>query len=171
VAHAARVRSVALTLFDQACPGAEPAARRELGWACDLHELGLMVSHHDHHRHSAYVMAHADAPGFSQSQQRRIGDLVLGQRGGLRKIEAALAQEAFAWQVLCLRLAVIKCHARGPVDVQALALRARAQPQAKAATLDFSAAWAAAHPRTHYLLREEAEAWKRAASLQLELRR
>ena len=32
-------------------------------------------------------------PGFSQSQQRRIGELVLGQRGGLRKIEAALASD------------------------------------------------------------------------------
>ena len=72
-----------------------------------------MVSHHDHHRHSAYLLAHVDAPGFSQSQLRRIGDLVLGQRGGLRKIEAQAAGRAFAWQLLCLRLAVIVCHARG----------------------------------------------------------
>jgi exopolyphosphatase / guanosine-5'-triphosphate,3'-diphosphate pyrophosphatase len=72
-AQARRVHAVALKLFDQACPGAEPAARLELGWACALHELGLMVSHHDHHRHSAYLLAHVDAPGFSQSQQRRIG--------------------------------------------------------------------------------------------------
>ena len=48
----------------------------------------MMVSHHDHHRHSAYLVANVDAAGFSQSQQRRIGELVLGQRGGLRKLEA-----------------------------------------------------------------------------------
>ena len=45
-------------------------------------------------------------PGFSQSQQRRLGELVLGQRGGLRKIDAALTREMTAWQVLCLRLAI-----------------------------------------------------------------
>ena len=55
-------------------------------------------------------------PGFSQSQLRRLGDLVLGQRGGLRKVEAALQERAFAWQVLCLRLAIIVCHARDDVD-------------------------------------------------------
>jgi exopolyphosphatase/guanosine-5'-triphosphate,3'-diphosphate pyrophosphatase len=166
-AQAARVRAVARSLFDQACPDAEPASRLELGWACDLHELGLMVSHHDHHRHSAYLLAHVDAPGFSQSQQRRIGELVLGQRGGLRKIEASLAHEPFAWQVLCLRLAVIKCHPRAPVSTTALTLRQRGQ----GAQVDFSADWAAAHPRTHFLLREESEAWKRGGSLQLDLRR
>ncbi|HEY6134343.1 MAG TPA: exopolyphosphatase [Rubrivivax sp.] len=166
-AQARRVREVALALFDQACPEADPASRLELGWACDLHELGLMVSHHDHHRHSAYLLTHVDAPGFSQSQQRRIGELVLGQRGGLRKVEAALAREPFAWQVLCLRLAIIKCHARAPVTTASIALRRRGQ----SALLDFNADWAAAHPRTHYLLREEAEAWKRTSTLALELRR
>jgi hypothetical protein len=83
----------------------------------------MMVSHHDHHRHSAYCLAHVDAAGFSQSQQRRLAALVLAQRGGLRKVEASLTQEEFAWQVLCLRLAIIACHARAVVDPDALALR------------------------------------------------
>jgi exopolyphosphatase/guanosine-5'-triphosphate,3'-diphosphate pyrophosphatase len=163
--QAARVRSIALTLHEQAQPAAEADLRRELGWACDLHEIGLMVSHHDHHRHSAYLMDHVDAPGFSQSQQRRIGELVLGQRGGLRKIETPLAAAAFAWQVLCLRLAVIKCHARGPVDRRALSLRGRGRE----AHLGFSPAWAETHPRTLFLLREEAEAWARSGVLRLQL--
>ncbi len=161
--QAARVRGIAQALFEQACPEADIDARRELGWACDLHEIGLMVSHHDHHRHSAYVMNHVDAPGFSQSQQRSIGELVLGQRGGLRKIEPALADPTFAWQVLCLRLAVIKCHARGPVDRRALTLEARGRQ----AHLGFADHWAASRPRTVFLLREEAEAWARNGSLRL----
>ena len=86
-----------------------------------------MVSHHDHHRHSAYLVSHVDAPGFSQSQQRRLGELVLGQRGGLRKIEAGLSRELTAWQVLCLRLAVIECHARGEVDASGLTPEPRRQ--------------------------------------------
>ena len=63
-AQAARVAAVALASFDAAMPDAEAETRRELGWACALHELGLMVSHHDHHRHSAYLLAHVDARGL-----------------------------------------------------------------------------------------------------------
>ena len=164
-AQASRVAAVALALFDKAMPDAESETRRELGWACALHEMGLMVSHHDHHRHSAYLLAHVDAPGFSQSQQRRIGDLVLGQRGGLRKVEPMLASETCAWQVLCLRLAAIKCHARGEIDAQALGLRARGRD----ATLSWTAAWAETHPRTLFLLREEVAAWARSGPLRLVL--
>jgi exopolyphosphatase/guanosine-5'-triphosphate,3'-diphosphate pyrophosphatase len=167
VRQAARVATVSLALFDRVMPAAEAAAvtdaRRELGWACALHELGLMVSHHDHHRHSAYLLAHVDAPGFSQSQQRRVADLVLGQRGGLRKIEPLLANDVFAWQVLCLRLAVIKCHARGEVDTRSLSLQARGRD----ATLSFSGTWADNHPRTVFLLREEVAAWSRSGPLRL----
>ena len=161
--QAARVRSVASALLRSALPDLantdidDGDALRELGWACDLHEIGLMVSHHDHHRHSAYLMANVDAPGFSQSQQRRIGDLVLGQRGGLRKVELQLATERFAWQVLALRLAVIKCHARSAVDAQALRLKR----DGKQARLGFKAAWADGHPRTMHQLREEADIWLR----------
>ena len=165
LAQAARVRSVALALYDTVAADADPEARRELGWACDLHEIGLMVSHHDHHRHSAYILAHADAPGFSQSQQRRVSALVLGQRGGLRKVEDQLASEAFAWQVMCLRLAVIKCHARGTVRTDVLSLR----PRSRVAHLSFPAPWAETHPRTLYLLQQEAEAWGRAGPLELRL--
>ncbi len=164
-AQAARVESVALALFDRAIPDATPDMRRELQWACALHEMGQMVSHHDHHRHSAYLLAHADAPGFSQSQQRRIGELVLGQRGGLRKVEPQLASETFAWQVLCLRLAVIKCHARGQVDAAALTLQTRGRD----ALLAYAARWADAHPRTLFLLGEEAAAWARNGPLRLVL--
>ena len=162
-AQAERVAGVALALFDGVMPDADAETRRELAWACALHEIGLMVSHHDHHRHSAYLLAHVDAAGFSQSQQRRIGDLVLGQRGGLRKVEAHLASETFAWQVLCLRLAVIKCHARGEVSAQALGLRAKGRD----AWLVHGERWADGHPRTLFLLHEEALIWERSGPLSL----
>ena len=164
-AHAARVARVAQALYEAARPAAGTEARREVGWAAALHEIGLMVSHHDHHRHSAYLLAHVDAPGFSQNQQRRIGEMVLGQRGGLRKIETALASEDFAWQVLCLRLAVLECHAREASAEHALSLRARGHD----ALLHYSPRWAELHPRTTFLLTEEAEAWARVGPLRLAL--
>ena len=165
VRQATRVADTAERFFESAWPGADAEMHKELRWASALHELGLMVSHHDHHRHSAYIVSHVDAPGFSQSQQRRLGELVLGQRGGLRKIEAGLSRELTAWQVLCLRLAVIECHARGEVDASGLTL-ARVGTGAR---LTFTPHWAEEHPRTAYLLREEADQWARQGTLLLAL--
>jgi len=165
VGQATRVGETARKLFAGAWPDADAETHNELRWASALHEVGLMVSHHDHHRHSAYIVSHVDAPGFSQSQQRRLGELVLGQRGGLRKIEAGLSRELTAWQVLCLRLAVIECHARGEVDASALTLRR----VGSGAQLIFSAEWAEANPRTAYLLREESDLWARQGVLLLAL--
>ncbi|HZE91782.1 MAG TPA: Ppx/GppA phosphatase family protein [Rhizobacter sp.] len=160
--QAARVTAVADALHASVAPN-NPSLAHELRWACALHEIGMMISHHDHHRHSAYVVGHADAAGFSQSQQRRLADLVLAQRGGLRKVDALLSQETFAWQVLCLRLAIIKCHARGQVDTTALTL----QRHGAQAILSFPPYWADAHPRTAFLLQEEANAWDRSGALKL----
>lgn len=165
-AQAVRVRRIALALYQGVAGGdAEPDSEgaRELGWACDLHELGMMVSHHDHHRHSSYLLGHVDAAGFSQSQQRRLAALVLGQRGGLRKIETALTQHEFALLVLALRLAVVKCHARCEVDVNAL----RLEPAAHGVHLRFGPAWSASRPRTLYLLQQEALAWARSGVFEL----
>lgn len=167
--QAERVMAVADALY-QSVALTHPAhstgeEKRELQWAAALHELGMMVSHHDHHRHSAYILAHVDAAGFSQSQLRRLADLVLAQRGGLRKVEALLTNPDFAWQVLCLRLAIIKCHARGPVSTKALELTQDGQR----ALLSFSSAWAATHPKTLYLLNEEVAAWEKLNSIRLVL--
>jgi exopolyphosphatase/guanosine-5'-triphosphate,3'-diphosphate pyrophosphatase len=165
MAQAQRVRDLALQLLAQVQPEADQQAVRELGWAAALHEIGMAISHHDHHRHGAYLVSNLDAAGFSQSQQRRLGQLVLGQRGGLRKIQEWLDDDGFAWLILCLRLAVVKCHSREPVDGQAWVLRGRARQ----ALLVTQPGWADAHPRTCYLLQEERQAWSRVASLGLDL--
>jgi exopolyphosphatase / guanosine-5'-triphosphate,3'-diphosphate pyrophosphatase len=165
VAQAQRVTNVALGLFDALRPEADAEARRELQWACALHECGLTVSHHDHHRHSAYLVANVDAAGFAQGQQQRLADLVLGQRGGLRKIEGLLAQDSFAAQVLCLRLAAIKCHARGDFVAGAWRLRQRNGR----AILAWPVEWAEDNPRTMHLLHEEAGHWARGAPFPLVL--
>ena len=165
VEQAERVWAVAEALYHRVRPDADHESRRELQWACALHEVGMTVSHHDHHRHSAYVIAHVDAPGFSQSQQRRLAALVLAQRGGLRKVEVSLAQDEVAWQVLCLRLAIIVCHARAVMDPEALGLRR----SGGVATLQVPPSWAQTHPRTMHLLNEEAAAWERGGPLRLQL--
>jgi exopolyphosphatase/guanosine-5'-triphosphate,3'-diphosphate pyrophosphatase len=157
VPQARRVGRVALALLDAAAPGASPESRRELAWAAALHEVGMTISHHDHHRHSAYLLAHVDAAGFSQSQLRRLGDLVLGQRGGLRKLEQALQSPTFSLHLLCLRLAVIVCHARDDSGRAAI----RLEVADGKATITLDAAWAESSPRALHLLRDEVEAWSK----------
>lgn len=163
--QAQRVRQLALGLYKQLQPQAPRELQRELGWAAALHEIGMMVSHHDHHRHSAYLLSHVDAAGFSQSQLRRLADLALGQRGGLRKLEAKLPDADFVWQLLALRLAVLACHGRSAVSPQALKLTRDKQ----GVLLSLTQRWAAQQPRAVYLLREEAEAWTRNGALSLRL--
>jgi exopolyphosphatase / guanosine-5'-triphosphate,3'-diphosphate pyrophosphatase len=166
MAQARRVRQLALALADAVCESDDAEARRELGWVCDLHEIGMALSHHDHHRHASYMLAHIDAAGFSQSQQRRLAALALAQRGGLRKVEDLLADRATAWLVLCLRLAVIACHARHDPKPPAPVLARRATDRA---WLGWQPARLAPDPRTLYLLQEEAQAWARSGVITLEL--
>jgi exopolyphosphatase/guanosine-5'-triphosphate,3'-diphosphate pyrophosphatase len=163
--QARRVQDTAQRLLRQLQPRAELDLQRELGWAAALHEIGMMVSHHDHHRHSAYLIAHGDAPGFSQTQQRRLADLVLGHRGGLRKIEAALAESDLVWQLFALRLAVLLCHARCAPDEPLPTLAA----EGRAVQLRLPAGWGERHPRTLHLLAAEAEAWARVGALRLQV--
>ena len=70
-------------------------------------------------------------------------------------------------QALCLRLAIIKCHARGVVDSHAIALR----NHGTLAAVSWQPGWHESHPHTHYLLNEEVAAWQRSGILQLELPR
>lgn len=164
-AQAARVRDLALALRAQVTPKASVDALDELRWATDLHEIGMMVSHHDHHRHSAYLLSHVDAAGFSQSQLRQVAQLVLGQRGGLRKLDDALTDAGFVPSLLALRLAIICCHARENWPGEAPHLTRRGRQY----TLRLPRGWAAAHPRTRFLLEEEAAQWTRGGAWQLRL--
>ena len=116
-----------------------------------------MISHSDSHKHGAYILDHADAPGFSQGELHQLGLLVLGHRGKLRKLEADFGDTVFVQQLACLRIAVILCHARRDPELQGLKLLAGAQ----AFTLQMSRDWAAAWPQSAHLLREEALAWQK----------
>ncbi|HIV71438.1 MAG TPA: Ppx/GppA family phosphatase [Candidatus Aquabacterium excrementipullorum] len=167
MAHAERVRQRARQLWDglhiDRSRQSNDEAGLELGWASALHEIGMMVSHHDHHRHSAYLLGHVDAAGFSQSQQRRLADLALGQRGELSKLADRRQDRRLMQQVLCLRLAVILHHAR--IDLPARV--ARLEPGRGRATLLLQRRWAEQHPRTQHLLEQEAATWSRQGDREL----
>ncbi|WP_374436053.1 exopolyphosphatase [Inhella sp.] len=164
--QAQRVRALGQRLHRQLDAEAAPERQLEMGWAAALHEIGMLVSHHDHHRHAQYLLAHLDAPGFSQNQLRRLSQIALGQRGGLRKLEAELRDDSLIWQVLALRLAVIKCHARGPIQEQHIQLRR----QGRQVRVQMARGWGVQHPQALYLLTEEAQAWAKTGLLELDIR-
>jgi exopolyphosphatase/guanosine-5'-triphosphate,3'-diphosphate pyrophosphatase len=158
-AQAERVRKVASHFLRQLRPaGADlEQLERKLEWAARVHEIGSLISHSDAHKHGAYILDNADAPGFSQHELHGLSLLVLGHRGKLRKLEVDFDDPEFVQQLLCLRLAVILCHARRDPDLKGLALRAGDHE----ARLAPRRGWAQAWPQSAHLLREECVAWLR----------
>jgi exopolyphosphatase/guanosine-5'-triphosphate,3'-diphosphate pyrophosphatase len=161
--QAQRVGRVACALLRQLRAGdsVTDLARQErkLGWAAQLHEIGSLISHTDYHKHGAYILDNADAPGFALPELHRLSLLVLGHRGKLRKLDADFEDELFVQQLLCLRLAVILCHARRDPDLKGLLLRVAGRQL----TLSLRPEWAKAYPQSAHLLREEVAAWQKTA--------
>ena len=162
--QAQRASKVACHLFTTAgldLPKAESEwLQRKLQWAAQLHEIGSQISHSDYHKHGAYILDNADAPGFSLPEMHRLSQLVLGHRGKLRKLEIEFEDRTFVAQLLCLRLAVILCHARREPDLKGLQLEAAAKP-ARLFVLNLKPGWADAYPQSAHLLQEEVVAWQK----------
>jgi exopolyphosphatase / guanosine-5'-triphosphate,3'-diphosphate pyrophosphatase len=160
-AQGERVAQLAQSLLHQlhqAQPAADlPRAVRKLRWAAQLHEIGAAISHEDAHKHGAYILDHCDAPGFAQHELHRLSQLVLGHRGKLRKLDTDWSDPEFVRQLLCLRLAVLVCHARRDPAAAPLVLTAEASAQSY--TLRTTAEWAQAHPQSMHLLQQEVDSW------------
>ena len=133
---------------------------RKLRWACQLHEIGSQISHSEYHKHGAYILDNADAPGFALTELHRLSLLVLGHRGKLRKLEVNFDDRWFIQQLLCLRIAVILCHARRDPDLAGLQLEAGGEP-GRLFVLNYRSGWQEKFPQSAHLLREEALAWQK----------
>ncbi len=135
------------------------APMQPLVWAARLHEIGRQIAHEDYHKHGAYILDHADAPGFAQSELHHLSLLVLGHRGKLRKLEEQLGDPVFVQQLLALRLAVILCHARRDPLAQSLVL----ETAGATLTLMVPRGWTSSYPQSAHLLQEEVAAWARTS--------
>ncbi len=81
--QAQRVEASALALLELVASDWQLKGGRHarfLGWAARLHEVGLHMSYRHHHRHGAYILAHADMPGFSRDDQAMLAAIVGHQR-------------------------------------------------------------------------------------------
>jgi len=136
-----------------------------LEWACRVHEVGISIAQGAYHKHSAYILANADMPGFSRQEQARLSMLVLAQRGGLAKMRGEFeADPHMAQLALCLRLAVIFYRARRTLRLPAV----RASRRGRIFRLEIDAAWLAERSLIALALDAERAQWS-SVGLALEL--
>lgn len=165
--HGRQVAELASWLLAELTAGEGPGARgpaafddHSLRWAARIREIGSFIAHDNAHKHGAYIVGHADLPGFSAMEQQELATFVLGQSGGLKKLRVR-NPDLEQWQkILCLRLAVILQRRR---DGRETPISIRALPGGPEAgwVLSLPAAWAEQHPLTDQSLREEIEEWGR----------
>jgi exopolyphosphatase/guanosine-5'-triphosphate,3'-diphosphate pyrophosphatase len=161
-AQAERVRSVALEIYDAlaATPHADEredhASRLTLDWAARLAEIGLSIAHAQYHKHSAYVLSHADMPGFSRMEQQRLARIVLAHRGKLGKVQDSGIEGSDWMLVFALRVATLLARSRTDVPVPLLS---PAMDEGGFA-VSFPQSWLDENPLTADALESEAGHWK-----------
>jgi len=127
-----------------------------LGWAVRLHEIGISIAQGAYHKHSAYILANADMPGFSRQEQGYLSNLVLAQRGKLDKMGGAFDNdERLAALAFCLRLAVIFYRSRRSLRLPKL----RVSRSGRAFGLEVESRWLADHSLVALALEAEREQW------------
>ena len=165
MAQAERVSQLAL-FFAREFLGedAGESALQLLEWAAKLHEIGISVAHGGYHKHTAYILANADMPGFSKREQAALSLLALAQRGNLEKLgEVSLTAEDAAC-ILSLRLAVLFCRSRGNSRLPVL----RGKFSGTKFHILLDAAWLEDNPLSKTALQDERKPWKnRGFSLQV----
>ncbi|GAA5158919.1 exopolyphosphatase [Viridibacterium curvum] len=170
--QARRVAETALQLLADlhpACAEADDHDRRFLDWAAKLHELGLSIAHASYHKHTAYILANADMPGFSRMDQGRLARIALAHRGKLERVQA-IDPESIDWDlILCLRLAVVVHRARDE-QVQG---RIRIDRDKRGGHVVYAPAdWQRTMPLTAAALHEEEQQWARLGrSLRVKMQR
>lgn len=160
IAQAERVEATALDFLRQT--GAEwgledTFAELVLSWAARLHEVGLDVSHSHYQRHGAYLLEHADMPGFPQEEQKLLAHVVGAHR---RKFHLDVLEDLnppwhikAQYLIVLLRLAVLLHRGRSAAALPGIELNARGRSLAIA----FPSGWLEAHPLTAAELENEIE--------------
>jgi len=132
-------------------------ALRQLDWAAKLHEIGISVAYSGYHRHSAYVLANADMPGFSRDEQQTLSALALAHRRSLKKAWPAIFGRIDARLILALRVAVLFYRHRTAIDLRQP--RVRIEPGRFRLAIDRD--WLQRNPLTAAALADEVREWEK----------
>jgi exopolyphosphatase/guanosine-5'-triphosphate,3'-diphosphate pyrophosphatase len=160
--QARRVAQTALALLRQVLPEADEPDEADgadslcLSWAAHLHEIGISVAHSSYHKHSAYIIANADMPGFSRRDQARMARLVLAHRGKLERVLASTPDARDRLLILCLRLAALLHRVRDDEPLPDIELTADGPGFQVAVPAD----WLQGAPLTAAALEDERRQWE-----------
>jgi exopolyphosphatase / guanosine-5'-triphosphate,3'-diphosphate pyrophosphatase len=123
-------------------------AETVLAWSARLHEIGLDISHSSHHKHAAYLLEHADMPGFPREEQMLLACVVGSHR---RKLSLSRVDELLPpWHVkslylmVLLRLSVLLNRGRTREALPKI----RLTPASSGLALRFPRGWLKAHALT-----------------------
>lgn len=117
--HANRVKKQAQKLLDSHATDWELEhnnIQQLLLASCVLHEVGLLLSYKYHAQHSAYILKHADLPGFDQAERQLLVLLVQYYKGDIDPealTEISLVSEKIIYRLLIIvRLSAVLCRRR-----------------------------------------------------------
>ncbi|TCK17827.1 exopolyphosphatase/guanosine-5'-triphosphate,3'-diphosphate pyrophosphatase [Thiogranum longum] len=171
VGHADNVMRTSLLLFAQVEKDWKliEENRQLLKWAAQLHEIGLQISHGAYHKHGAYILMHADLPGFSRTEQALLATLVLNHRQKIRLNSfdelVSRAQKPGLRLCILLRLAVLFHRGRTDEQVPDVSM----ELDREKIILTFPERWLEQHSLTDADLQKEAR-YIEAAGLSLDYR-
>ena len=166
--QARRVASFALALYRRFTAGAgdiDEAAPHYIAWASKLHEIGISVAYNGYHKHSSYIVQHADMPGFSKMEQWRLSMLVLAHRRSLKNIFTRDVEIVDWRMVMALRLAALIYRSRADIVLPEI----DAHSGSRSLRLNIDRNWLANNPLTVTALHEEIDEWD-AAGFKLDIK-
>jgi len=155
IEQARRVERTALALHQQVADNWHLDKEKHvdrLRWAAQLHEVGLAIAHARHHKHGAYLIQHADMPGFSRRRKLPMDVMETLPISQPRAVSLATL----------LRIAVVLHRARSEVELPPIRVRA----EDHALELDFPDQWLDARPLSRVDLEQESR-YLRSAGVEL----
>ncbi|MEM7221239.1 MAG: Ppx/GppA phosphatase family protein [Pseudomonadota bacterium] len=118
-----RVRQTADRLWAataEAWFGRSEEYRRLLGWASEVHEIGLQVGARHYHRHGSYIINNSALRGFSRQEQWELSLLVRGHRRGFPALAFGQFEAVHGLRLMrlaaLLRVAVVLERSRFDAD-------------------------------------------------------
>lgn len=121
--HAGLVKNTALHCFKKVRKSwnLPKKHKHSLGWATDLHELGMSITHDKHHLQGSHIVEHADIPGFTKHRQQWLSVMIGAHRKKLPLdvLNALLGNEksTLIYLIVLLRISVLLHRSRKNIEI------------------------------------------------------
>ena len=113
-AHATRVSDTAIWLYERLKSSWQLNNKDDVAlliWAAKLHEIGLSINSSGINKHSAYIVANSQLPGFTQQEQLILSSLIRFYRKKIKLDELSefitISQQQVLKLITILRLAIL----------------------------------------------------------------